>query len=58
MGQKQTFAAQKVMSVLAQKADMCGALADVCFGPKADISFFGNAALGRHTALPAHTTHT
>ena len=26
-----------VMSALALKADMCGALAYVCFGPKADI---------------------
>jgi hypothetical protein len=25
------------MSALPPKADMCGALADVCFGPKADI---------------------
>ena len=25
------------MSALPLKADMCGALADVCFGPKADI---------------------
>ena len=28
---------QKVMSALHPIADMCGALADVCFGPKADI---------------------
>jgi hypothetical protein len=28
----------KVMSVLPPKADMCSALAYVCFGPKADIS--------------------
>jgi hypothetical protein len=28
---------QMVMSALPPKADMCGALADVCFGPKADI---------------------
>ena len=29
LGQKQTFAAQKVMSALAPKADMCSAQADV-----------------------------
>jgi len=29
---------QTVMSALPPKADMCGALADVCFGPKADIA--------------------
>ena len=29
LGQKQTCAAQKVMSALPLKADMCGALADV-----------------------------
>ena len=28
---------RKVMSALPPKADMCSALADVCFGPKADI---------------------
>jgi len=28
---------QTAMSALAPKADMCGALADVCFGPEADI---------------------
>ena len=38
LGQKQTFAAQKVMSVLTPKADMCGATRDVCFVPIADIS--------------------
>jgi hypothetical protein len=27
----------RVMSALPPKADMCSALADVCFGPKADI---------------------
>jgi hypothetical protein len=36
LGQKQTFAPQKVMSALPQKADMCGATRDVRFGPKAD----------------------
>ena len=30
---------QLVMSALLPKADMCGAVAHVCFGPKADIVF-------------------
>jgi hypothetical protein len=38
LGQKQTFALQKAMSASPPKADMCVALAYVCFGPKADIS--------------------
>jgi hypothetical protein len=38
LGQKQTFAPQKAMSALPPKAEMCSALAHVCFGPKADIS--------------------
>jgi hypothetical protein len=37
LGQKPTCAPQKVMSALPPKADMCGATAHVCFGPKADI---------------------
>ena len=37
LGQKQTCAAQKVMSALPPKADMCGATRDVRFVPKADI---------------------
>src|SRR5262245_13842712 len=37
LGQKQTFAVQKGMSALPPKADMCGAVADVRFGPKADM---------------------
>ena len=37
LGQKQTCAVQKVMSALPPKADMCSALAHVCFVPKADI---------------------
>ena len=36
-GQKQTFAVQKGTSALPPKADMCTALAHVCFGPIADI---------------------
>src|SRR5262245_60473209 len=37
LGQKQTCAVQLVMSALSPKADMCSALANVCYGPKADI---------------------
>ena len=37
LGHKRTYAAQKVMSALLPKADMCGALAHVCFVPIADI---------------------
>jgi len=33
LGQKQTFAVQNGMSALPPKADMCSALAHVCFGP-------------------------
>ena len=40
LGQKQTFAVQNGMSALPPKADMCGALGDVRFVPKADISSF------------------
>ena len=38
VGQKQTCAAQKVMSALPPKADMCGATRDVRFVPIADIA--------------------
>jgi len=41
LGQMQTYAAQNAMSALPLKADMCGALAYVRFGPKADISETG-----------------
>ena len=37
LGQKPTGAAQKAMSALPPKADMCAATKDVCFGPIADI---------------------
>src|SRR5262249_539802 len=36
LGHKQTCAAQKGMSALPPKADMCGATKDVRFGPLAD----------------------
>src|SRR5262245_10826396 len=38
LGDKRTFALQKVMSAL-PKADICSATRDVRFGPKADIDF-------------------
>src|SRR5262249_61407286 len=38
LGQKQTFAPQKVMSALPPKADMCSATRHVRYGPKADIA--------------------
>jgi len=38
LGQKRTYAAQKGMSALPPKADMCGALGDVRFGPIADMA--------------------
>jgi hypothetical protein len=37
LGQKRTFAPQKVMFALPPKADMCGAARDVRYGPEADI---------------------
>jgi hypothetical protein len=37
LGQKPTFAVQNGMSALHLKADMCGAMRDVRFVPKADI---------------------
>jgi hypothetical protein len=40
LGQKRTCAAQKVMSALPSKADVCGAIWDVCFVPIADIFIF------------------
>ena len=38
LGQKQTYAVQKVMSALHPIADMCGATSDVRFVPIADIA--------------------
>jgi hypothetical protein len=49
LGQKRTFAVRKAMSALPPKADMCSALAYVCFGPIADIKpFIRSLALGDH----------
>ena len=44
LGQKQTYAAQKAMSALPPKADMCGAMRDARFGPKADIGVLDSRA--------------
>ena len=43
LGQKRTFAAQKVMSALPPKADMCSALGDVRFVPIADSCTAANS---------------
>ena len=47
LGQKQTCAAQKIMSALPPKADMCGATRDVRFVPIADITSFDNPVSAR-----------
>jgi hypothetical protein len=39
--QKSRINLQYAMSALPAKADMCSALADVCFGPKADMACYG-----------------
>jgi hypothetical protein len=38
LGHKQTCALQQAMSALPPKADMCGAMSNVCFGPIADMA--------------------
>lgn len=38
LGHKRTLAVQNGMSASPPKANMCGATAHVCFGPKADMS--------------------
>ena len=53
LGQKQPCAVQKAMSALPPKADMCGATGDVCFGPKADMSFNTQAKRGRLLSVAA-----
>ena len=53
LGQKRTFALQKVMSALPPKADMCGALAYVRFVPEADMPSFTLSPRRRGRALPA-----
>ena len=47
LGQKRTCAAQKVMSALPPKADMCGATKDVRYVPKADIALYSITSLAR-----------
>src|SRR5262249_32700828 len=55
LGHKRTFATQKGMSALPPKADMCGAVAHVRFGPKADMAKTRkDAAVSRHHRSPAY----
>jgi hypothetical protein len=42
----------KVMSALPPKADVCSALAHVCFGPQADLPLFVNARLSQGFTQP------
>jgi hypothetical protein len=46
LGQKPTFAVQNGMSALHLKADMCGAMRDVRFVPKADMTGLSTLELG------------
>ena len=46
LGHKQTCAAQKVMSALPPKADMCSATRDVRFVPIADIAILFDHLVG------------
>jgi|SRR5262245_37975824 len=48
LGQKQTYAVQEGMSASPPKADICSALAHVCFGPEADISHHTPISSRRH----------
>ena len=59
LGHKQTFAVQNGMSALPPIADMCGAVAYVCFVPIADISLFhhlGQSELPRQPQI-VNSTH-
>ena len=47
LGQKRTFAAQKVMSALPPKADMCSATSDVRLVPIADIGCYSITSSAR-----------
>ena len=47
LGHKRTFAAQKAMSALPPKADMCGATRDVRFVPIADITSYAGDVSSR-----------
>ena len=55
LGQKHTCAAQKVMSALLPKADMCGALVHVRFVPIADIAAPTRAKIKRPPTEAAST---
>jgi hypothetical protein len=58
LGQKQTCAAQKVMSALPLKADMCGAKVNIRFVPIADIEIKCAARLSMAVRLmPMRQTH-
>ena len=52
LGQKRTYAVQNVMSALPPKADMCSALGDVRFVPKADIAALFNHLVGARENCP------
>jgi len=45
---------QKVMSALHPKADMCSAVADVRYGPIADIAFLFDHLVGALLELQGH----
>jgi hypothetical protein len=51
-GQKRTFAARNGMSALPPRADMCSALAHVCFGPIADIGWLFDQLVCTAEQLP------
>ena len=55
LGQKQTCAAQKVMSALPPKADMCGATRDVRFVPIADIDGLFDHLVGTRQQRGRHS---
>ena len=57
LGQKQTFAPQKAMSALHPKADICSAVADVRYGPKADILRVGQAPAYREARWRGQRAH-
>ena len=54
LGQKQTHAVQYGMSALHPKADMCGALADVRYGPIADIRRLFDHGIGALLEMDRH----
>jgi len=48
-----TVGYRNAMSALPPKADICGALADVCYGPKADIEGNYSITSSAATSSPA-----